>query len=69
MNFVCSMRPAAMARPAQAGRAANEFGVADCVADRVWLAIPQPAEWQCFGKLALCWSASATMPQFAAKAD
>jgi hypothetical protein len=30
---------------------------------------PQATEWQGIGKVALCWSASATMPQFAAKAD
>ena len=49
--------------------AAVEFGVADCIADLVGLAIPKSPEWQCFGKVALCWSASATTPQFAAKAD
>src|SRR4029434_7839003 len=48
---------------------AEKLGVADCVAGCVWLTIPKSPEWQCFGKVALCWSASATMPQFAAKAD
>src|SRR4029453_6586455 len=48
---------------------AEKLGVADCVAGCVWLTIQKSPEWQCFGKVALCWSASATMPQFAAKAD
>jgi hypothetical protein len=30
-------------------RAAVEFCVADCVADRVWLAIPQTTEWRSTG--------------------
>jgi hypothetical protein len=30
-------------------RPAVKLRVADCVADRVWLAIPQPAEWQRIG--------------------
>jgi len=30
-------------------RAAEKLGVADCVVDRVWLAIPQATEWQHFG--------------------
>jgi hypothetical protein len=25
------------------------FGVADCIADCVWLAVPQPTEWQRIG--------------------
>ena len=25
------------------------LGVADCIADRIRLAIPQPTEWQCIG--------------------
>src|SRR6266566_7150294 len=44
-----------------------EFGVADCIADRVGLAIPKSLEWQCFGKVALCWSANATMPSIPGK--
>ena len=27
-------------------RAAEKLSVTDCIADRVWLGIPQPAEWQ-----------------------
>jgi hypothetical protein len=30
-------------------RAAEKLSVVDCVIDCVWLAIPQPAEWQCIG--------------------
>jgi hypothetical protein len=30
-------------------RAAVKLCVADCVADRVWLAVPQPPEWQHIG--------------------
>ena len=30
-------------------RAAAMLGLADCVADRIRLSIPQPTEWQCIG--------------------
>ena len=45
-------------------RTAQKLGVVDCTADCVWLAVPQPTEWQHVGneiKAAMIWKIVATL--------